>query len=281
MIKLLKGEFHRLLHFKLYLIECAAAILFSLYMMFSNDHVQPAADGSLFRIMALIGYLSSIYVSQFIGTEYSCGTIRNKIFIGHTRAEIYFTQLILHFFATVNLLNISIMTVAISGTIRGAEYEFSFSKLFCCYLMCICTIFFITAVSVLVSMLNKSNMASFIILIVLGLSLQIFGSDFTSKLREPKIRMPYDFETAEGQTEPIENWLYVDGSDRLLYEHLLAANSYGQANYEYEPMYDRYVEYESSKMMEYPLMKIFLYSAAESGILIFAGLSAFKKKELK
>lgn len=281
MIKLLKGEFHRLIHFRLYLIECAAAILFSLYMMFMDYPEQPAVDGFLFRIMVIFGYLSACCVSQFIGIEYSCGTIRNKLFIGHTRAKVYFTQLILHFLASVNVLNLSVITVVISGAVCGRQYDSSSIELFCCYLMCVCTIFFITAISVLVSMLNRSNMASFIILIVLGLMLQMFGSDFTSKLREPEIRMPYDFEIAEGQTDPIDNWLYVDGKNRLLYEHLLAANPYGQANYEFEPMYDKYVEYESSKMMEFPLIKIFLYSAAESGIIIFAGLLAFKRKELK
>lgn len=281
MIKLLNGEFHRLLHFKLYFIECATAVLFSLYMMLMNYAEQPAIDGFLFRIMVIFGYLSACCISQFIGVEYSCGTIRNKLFIGHTRAEIYFTQLILHFLASVNVLNLSVITVIISGAVRGWKYEFNFIKLFSCYLMCVCTIFLITAISVLVSMLNTSNMASFIILIVMGLTLQMFGSDFASKLREPEIRMPYDFEIEEGNTEPIENWLYVDGSNRILYEHLLAANPYGQANYEFEPMYDQYVEYKNSKIMEFPLIKIFLYSAAESGILIFAGILSFRRKDLK
>lgn len=281
MIKLLNGEFHRLLHFKLYFIECAAVMLFSAYMMFTNYPEHPAVDGFLFRIMALIGYLSSIYVSQFIGTEYSCGTFRNKMFIGHTRTEIYFTQLILQFFATLNLLNISILTVVILGAIRRWQYDFSFATLFYCYLMCVCTIFFITAISVFVSMLNSSNMASFIILLTLVLGLQMFGGNFTVKLKEPEIRMPYDYEIAEGQTEPIKNDLYASGSERALYEYLVVMNPYAHANYEFEPMYDRYIEYERSKIMEYPLVKIFLFSAVESTLLILVGISAFNRKQIK
>ena len=282
MSKLLNAEFHRLLHFKLYFIECAAAVLYPLYLMSIMTYsTQPDIDSYLFTIMAPFGYLSAVCVSQFIGTEHSNRTFNNKLFTGHTRAEIFFTQLILHFLAGVNVLNLSVLTVVISGAIRGWVYEFPFITLLGCYLMCVCTIFFITAVSVFVSMLNRSNMASFIILFALALALETIGGDLKVKLIYPEYRMPYTSEIMAGQTEPVKNGLYAGGSERTLYECLLLMNPYAQANYEYVPMYDTDEAYIQSKIMEYPLVKIFLFSAVESTVLIFAGISVFRKKDLK
>lgn len=74
MSRIFFAELRRLFHFRLYYIECAAVVLFS--VLYFNP---PVIDSFLFYIMIVIGAFSAICVSQFIGMEYSCGTIRNKL----------------------------------------------------------------------------------------------------------------------------------------------------------------------------------------------------------
>ena len=102
MSRIFFAELRRLLHFRLYYLECVIVILCS--MLFPQP---PVIDSFLFYIVMVIGAFSAVCVSQFIGTEYSCGTIRNKLATGHTRTGIYFAQLILQALAAVeNALNL-------------------------------------------------------------------------------------------------------------------------------------------------------------------------------
>lgn len=282
MSRLFIAELHRLLRFKQYLIECIVFIVYTICaIIFTNSSVEHSVDSFLFVIMPFIGFGSGVVVSQFIGEEYECGTFRNKLITGYTRAEIFFTQLLLHFLASFVILNFSIIVVMTGGLVRGWNYDFSSRVLFPCYLVCVGTLLFISAVSVFVSMINSSKMASFIILLVVGIGMIIIGADFYGKLKSPEWRMPYDFEIAEGQTEPVENNYYFTGELRDVLEVMLLANPYGQAIYEKELMYDKYELYKTSKVSYNPHMKILLFSAVESALLTIIGMAIFKRKNIR
>lgn len=282
MSKLLYAELHRFFRYKLYWITCAAVILFSVYFVLLQDYsIPPDAGAFLFYCMPVSGAVSAIVISQFIGIEYSSGTIRNKLFTGYTRTEIYLTELIIAFLGNISVLNLAILFVVISNWIRRYHYNCSFSILLGCYAMCVCTLFLISAISVLVSCLNSSNMANLIVLLAIWLCLSMIGSDCNSKLGEPELREPYAFEAEKGQTGFLQNELYVTGEMRKCYEYMLLINPYGHTNYEFEAMYDRYQEYRSSKILEHPLFKIFIFSIVEGIIFTAIGLIGFKRKEIK
>lgn len=61
----------------------------------------PMLDNFLFGGPAVVGIILSVLCSLFVGTEYSDGTIRNKLIVGHTRTGIYFSNFILCMFAAV------------------------------------------------------------------------------------------------------------------------------------------------------------------------------------
>ena len=162
MSRIFFAELRRLVHYRLYHAACAAVVLFSLFYA-----EPPVVDRFLFYIMIVIGAFSAVCVSQFIGMEYSCGTIRNKLVTGHTRTEIYLAQLVLHILAAVILFHISILTIVIAGALFNWTYDSSVQILIVYYIACMCTIVLITAVSVFVSMQSSSTMASFVILLLL------------------------------------------------------------------------------------------------------------------
>ena len=271
MSRIFFAELRRLLHFRLYYIECAAVVLFSMFYA-----KPPVIDSFLFIIMLVIGAFSAICVSQFIGMEYSCGTIRNKLATGHARTEIYLAQLVLHVLAAVIWFHISILTIVIAGAIFDWTYYFPVQILFVYYLACICTIICITAISVFVSMQSSSNLASLVILLVLYFGLSMLGSNFYSALREQEMRVT---EASQTRNYPDEN--YTDAGTRRGFEYMVLINPYGQTVYESMPVFESYGEYIPMQILENPFPKIFLFSAVESLGITAVGIYVFKKKEIK
>ena len=269
MSRIFFAEFRRLFRYRIYYAECVAVILFSLFYA-----EPPVIDCFLFYIMIVIGAFSAICVSQFIGMEYSCGTIRNKLVTGHTRTEIYLAQLALHILAAVILFHISIFTIIIAGEVLNWTYDSSVRILIVYYIACICTIVLITAVSVFVSMQSSSAMAGFVILLLLYAGLSMMGTNLHGALREPEIQAT-DISQAGNPQED------MDAGTRMWIEYLLLINPYGQAAYESMPLLERNGEYIQAQTLENPLAKIFLFSAVESFGITVAGIFAFQKKEIK
>ena len=282
MSKIFRSELYRILHFKLYWLECIVVIIFAVYPILLNDYsIIPDIDGFLFQTMTIISFFSVFLVSQFIGDEYVYGTVRNKIIIGHSRIKIYFAELILNYFAVVILFNISVISVIISGVIRRWKYNFSFDILFKSYVMCLCTLLLIVAICLLVSMNSMSKILSFMSLLAVFYILSIIGADACNKLAEPEMRLPYEFEVAKEINEPLPNKMYQSGNMRSIYENILLLDPCGQAYYESESMYDKEEKYVSSEILKYPFQKIFICSIIEGTAIIAAGILIFCKKDLK
>lgn len=97
MIKLLRGDFARLFQSRVFLV-CAAlmfgfAITIASVMKFSADFNRPT-DSIMFGNTQFLSIMIAVFVGTFVGTDYSNGTIRNKLLL-HSRASIYISNLIL------------------------------------------------------------------------------------------------------------------------------------------------------------------------------------------
>ena len=53
-----------------------------------------ALDGCFLDFAPFMGLVAAILTSMFIGSEYSDGTIRNKLVVGHSRMRIYLANFI-------------------------------------------------------------------------------------------------------------------------------------------------------------------------------------------
>ena len=105
MNRLLSANFTRLRKSKVFWLGVIAMIGFGAFLPISNymDEIRfreftdyeftNPFDNVLFGYSLAIGVLCAIIISLFLGTEYSDGTIRNKLIVGKTRATIYFSNL--------------------------------------------------------------------------------------------------------------------------------------------------------------------------------------------
>lgn len=104
MKNLMKADFMRLIKYKPFLIIGGILILFSLYLNFGfnvnmkNDdfyYIRP------FEYFVYISFITSTFVSFFAGINFTDGVIRNKLFCGHSKAKIYFSNAIICAFASL------------------------------------------------------------------------------------------------------------------------------------------------------------------------------------
>ena len=95
MIKLLNASFTRLRKTKIFWLLTIFSILFAFFMINTkysdmklyNEVIE--VEQLMINYSTIVGIVIAIFTSLFLGVEYSDGTIRNKIIIGHKRANIY------------------------------------------------------------------------------------------------------------------------------------------------------------------------------------------------
>ena len=66
-----------------------------LYLQAQKYDFTASIDQPFFSHIMYMGVISAVFISLFIGAEYSNGTVRNKLIVGHSRTDIYFSNLIL------------------------------------------------------------------------------------------------------------------------------------------------------------------------------------------
>lgn len=100
MRKLLRANFARLKRDKvfwggsIFLSLFCVLICMMQYRIMKQIEAQFFLDNFVFGSFQLIGVILSVVISLFVGTEYSDGTIRNKIIVGRSRTGIYLANTI-------------------------------------------------------------------------------------------------------------------------------------------------------------------------------------------
>lgn len=115
MIRLLSANQIRLRKSKLFWIGMFATIGYCVFLLIVNYIEKVSYIGNsivqlnwyLLSPFSVVSFFCPLFCSIFIGTEYSDGTMRNRLIVGHTRSKIYFA-----IFATVCVANILITLIA-------------------------------------------------------------------------------------------------------------------------------------------------------------------------
>ena len=189
MKKLLRADLSRLFKSKEFLI-CAALTLavsvgnvlwiLSIAENFSGD-TRFYLDNFVFVPVPYTAVIPAVFISLFLGTEYSDRTIRNKLIIGHTRTNIYLADLITCFAGSAVTL-----AVWFAGMIPGVFFTDGFEigtlgvlKYFCIALgftAVFCSLF------VLIGMLSPSRTLAAVFVIAAWGALMIAGGIVVDKL---------------------------------------------------------------------------------------------------
>lgn len=277
MSKLLFANFYRLKKEKSFWIINFIMFCFGIYnsLLYYYEYVKEDYDIFLedvfFNDILLIGVCCTIFCSLYIGTEYSNGTIRNKLIIGHTRSSIYFSNLIVSTAAGFLMSAAYMATVCIVGIPLIGFFHINLKTVFVLLLFSGVLIMAFTSIFTLMSMLIQ-NKAVVAILGLLGFFLLFFVvMSIDSRLREPQKWNDYIFIDEEGETitqEGAVNERYLRGKKRALYEFYYDFIPMGQAM--------QISNLSAQNQWQIPLYSIIIILATSSG-----GLYFFRRKDLK
>ena len=232
----------------------------------------PPLDSMLSVYSMVIGFLTAAFVSLFVGTEYSDGTIRNKIIIGHSRAAIYFSNLITcsaagFFMCLAYLLPALAAGIPLCG-IKTADFRYLAGMILCSFIM---TLAF-TSLCTLVGMLCQ-NKAMTAVITILSVCLLFVASVYISaKLNEPETYPEISAFADDGSVidaRDVPNPGYVMGTQRQIYEFLD----------EFLPTGQSVILTRGDKDASFLLMSA--YSAGITAVAAGMGIFIFRKRDIK
>lgn len=276
MRKLLRANFSRLMKDKLFWILMAVELFLGglfpvLHFMDNLDEKAGWTQEHSFFIFAIfVPMMLSVVTSLFIGTEYSDGTIRNKLIVGHGRSRIYAANLITNI-ETAFLLCIAFMISHICiGTPLLGWFETDRKTIVAYALVILAMAAACTAIFTLISMLCSNKAYSVAGCILLIFLLLFMGIRITSALNEPEYYSAYSY-TENGVTvaeDEERNPNYLSGTKRQIFEFLNEFLPGGQ------------MLKLSNKNADH-LGRIAVYDGIIFVIMTGCGLLVFRRKDLK
>lgn len=186
-----------------------------------------SADGFVFSGILYLIFAVAPFVAIFVGTEYSDGTIRNKLMVGHKRTEIYFANFIVCMVANIMILLSFIVACLGVGYVlfRATSLTVEQTVLFTLS-QCVTMIGF-SAILVLLTMLIQSKSVSAVTVLIMTVIMFFAAITISAKLGEPEYYESYsktivNEETGEMTLTPeyIKNPSYLSGTKRKIYECL-------------------------------------------------------------
>lgn len=230
MSRLLSADFAKLKKNKFFWLCMAGMAVFALFMKIL-DYVSmreysdsvPSFESLLLIYTLVIGFLMAAFVSLFVGTEYSDGTIRNKLIIGHTRVSIYLSNLITCFAAGVMMcLAYLIPALAVSALLcRSDSTDFRMLLLMILYSFVLTLAF--TSLYTLAGMICQNKALTAVITILVICFFSVASIYISAKLNEPET-YPEISALADGRTvtsaRQVPNPGYVRGTQREVYQFL-------------------------------------------------------------
>lgn len=230
MSKLLSANFARLMKDKIFWICMGCMSVLGIlipvmnYMQMKKYEFTSSIDEGFFTYIIYVGILLSVFCSLYTGTEYSDGTIRNKIAVGHKRAAVYLSNLIVSaaggfLMCIANMLLTVLVGVPLLGFFRTDIYIIAGVALssFILFLA-------FASIFTLVAMLNQSK-AIVAVINILGIFIFLFAAIYIAqKLNEPKVYEGYTYINEAGEAveeADVPNPSYLTGTKRKVYTFLL------------------------------------------------------------
>jgi len=280
MTKLLHAEFSRLIKTKLFWLGLLVMITVPLYgvgvryydFYIAQEAVWETADGLWFVGGMYIAVVVSVFVSLFIGTEFSDGTIRNKLTVGHSRGNIYLSNLIT---CTCVSLFYHIAYIAVlfgAGSLLLKSWETPMKTLAIMTALSLAAVVASSAVFTMLAMLIHNRSAGAVTAMLIAMVMLIGAMTVYSMLNAPEYIENAFHMNADGelvQSDPIPNPKYLTGTKREVYQHLLNTIPTGQLL--------RFGNLEYTDDMRY----LPLYALAVSAICTAAGFFLFRRKDIR
>lgn len=286
MTRLLKATFFRLIKNKVFWGIVIITIILACFLLFNDilnrgDETNKGIDRILLMYINFIGFFIALFTSLFVGTEYSDGSIRNKIIIGHSRKTIYLANVMTSVWVGILIEMVYMVSVTSIGIPTLGVLQMSMEK----FLFIIIDILFIivsyssifTCITLLCSDITVSTVACTILMLVMFVaSMALDSTANTTQYYET-------YETQENgkvevYREPNPN--YPGDLKKTLAKNILYCIPTGQA-YEIVSQLGRQPFQMVDYMSDDEIKIASLYSLGVTIVVNLFGIYCFKRKDLK
>ena len=279
MTNLMISGFKRLLKnraFQITAVVVAVVGLFEIFMMYRDSIIEmetPYFDSGLFAFAGVGMFAIATVVSLFVGSEYSDGTIRNKVVVGHRRGAVYLSMLFTSVIAETLLILVWTAAYLIPGAIL-MEHANPLWVYLVLYLAMFLELAVFSAIFTLLTMTLGSKAGAAVVCIFCAILLFMQAVVVESMLEEPEYYSPgiiisdEGTMTMEGEPEPNPNYIPEGSPKRAFYNFLMDFTPGGQA-------------LQISAYAADNLSKICLYDIGWLVVLTGAGVLIFRQKDLK
>ena len=225
-------------------------------------------DGIAFGCLIIIGIAFSVVVSMYVGTDYSDGTIRNKVIVGQSRWCIYFSNFLICVGICLFIYILGILTSYSLGRPVFGEFVNSREKIAMYVLAGGVISIAYAALFNMVAMLNTSKVHGVVISILLAFGMFFLAVYLFNALSQPEMIESVEMVGGELVTDTIKNPNYPSGLQRKIYQFLMDFLPTGQA------------AQIANLQLEHPV-RLFSYSILLTVGCNLGGYLAFNKKNLK
>ena len=179
MYKLLKADFFRLKKDSIFWLFICSGIIGGAYSLFhtfrAQEYGKVVLEDTINGFIMFIGFFIAIFVSIFVGKEYSDGIIRNKIIVGHSKISIYLSKLITSIFASMLCELFYIIIVFTVGTLLSGKLQIPLREFAMCMLNTFLIIIVYCSIYNFVAMICSEITVSTII--CMGIFIAMFVAD--------------------------------------------------------------------------------------------------------
>lgn len=275
MSKILSANFIRLKKDKFFWIGMifmlAAGILFPVmrYMDMRQTQTINNIDNGFFGCALFIGIVMAVFCSLFIGTEYSDGTMRNKVVIGHTRSSIYLANFFISAIVSAAMCAMFFIPYLCIGIPLLGFFEMDIKLVLLFVLAVFVLAIAFSSIFTLISMLNHNKAVTAVICILLAFGFLLAGAVLNKMLDAPETIPTYTMDKNNNTIASEEpNPKYLEGEKRELVQNLYDIIPGGQV-------------IQCLSLQALNIERLPIYSLIIVSLTTGAGVILFKKKELR
>ena len=287
MYKLLNAGFSRLMKNKIFwgivIITIIIALGLVLNRISSSGFFENEIEPVLTNYILFIGFFIAIFTSLFVGTEYSDGAIRNKIVVGHTRKNIYLSNLIISIAVGLFIEIVYLILVMIIGIPTLGGLQIPIDKFLFILLDMVLIIIAYSSIFNFITLICSDITIATVVCILSFIGMFVVSEFVVSPIANDK-KYYSNYVTNENgeiiETQKHLNPNYVGDFAKQVYKNILYIIPSGQASQIQSTMSN--LSYENDRYMTDTDIKLAgLYSLGLIIVINGIGIYFFKRKDLK
>ena len=274
MRKLLSANFSRLWKTKLFLIVLLTAAVMSGLLLFANQFNSASdikyMDFPFFSQFIYNPVIFAAFITLFLGTEYSDGTLRNKLSIGHSRGSVYAANLCTSIILSVTFVVAQILVCLGIGLLVFEPFRMPMEYVVTAAITACMTAITFASIFTAFAMNIQSKAVSIISMVGLSFAVMLLVSMIAGVLYAPEMVYEYTEKTANGLTYGplVPNPGYICGTARTIAQWVNDILPQGQ-------LYSVY-SYDFDRCTRWPAM-----AAVVVVVSTALGYYSFSKKDIK